>query len=387
MHVYSHSPTSERPGILAPMHLTLLGVQRKQMQAEDIWENGEFVQVLALRFDWMSPCCLHGFIHFLATDTRISAWTKCAQVSTTITTTTAEAGLCGKLPPSRVWDVAWRGNPSATDEYTWNFQTPWISSVGHIIVEPTDYFTLTKVMCGTDYQLKHYGSDGYLKTTFPKGKVKSNSDVVFYLYRDWYATVITKEKHKMGDTATFSNLQFNRSASFLRDACMQEGCTTTGSAGVGAGHACIFPFIYEGITHHSCGGSGWCATETDEIGRFIGGKWGRCSSRCFQPICEQTTQVGCLGDAVDDCKPFKASCVNGSCVCNSGYCAASSIRNGVMCEAISVHTTATAEQRKPIVTTILLTLAAAAAILGGRASLAVCLKRRQNSISLVSPLL
>mmetsp|Transcript_27297 Transcript_27297/g.51569 ORF Transcript_27297/g.51569 Transcript_27297/m.51569 type:complete len:94 (-) Transcript_27297:447-728(-) len=49
MHVYSHSPTSERPGILAPMHLTLLGVQRKQMQAEDIWENGEFVQVLALR--------------------------------------------------------------------------------------------------------------------------------------------------------------------------------------------------------------------------------------------------------------------------------------------------------------------------------------------------
>merc|ERR1712228_720454 len=59
-----------------------------------------------------------------------------------------------------------------------------------------------------------------------------------------------------------------------------ENCKTIGSAGVGAGHPCVFPFTYRGTTYNTCTKDGhddlWCATQTLS-GDYVVGMWGDCS--------------------------------------------------------------------------------------------------------------
>ena len=54
---------------------------------------------------------------------------------------------------------------------------------------------------------------------------------------------------------------------------------------------CIFPFIYKGLTHHTCTGHGvkhwiedkyWCATEVNSLTdpQYVSGKWGNCHDSC-----------------------------------------------------------------------------------------------------------
>jgi hypothetical protein len=56
-------------------------------------------------------------------------------------------------------------------------------------------------------------------------------------------------------------------------------CTTDGSAGVGAGHKCVFPFKYKDRTFRHCTSfdhdTFWCATRVDNGGNYEG-RWGRC---------------------------------------------------------------------------------------------------------------
>jgi len=49
---------------------------------------------------------------------------------------------------------------------------------------------------------------------------------------------------------------------------------------------CVFPFRYEGKLHTECTTAGtkvhrwWCATDVDDEGNFIDGKWGTCDATC-----------------------------------------------------------------------------------------------------------
>jgi len=51
---------------------------------------------------------------------------------------------------------------------------------------------------------------------------------------------------------------------------------------------CIFPFNYKGKTYAKCttdgttNGKAWCATEIDDSGTVIEGKWGDCDDSCFE---------------------------------------------------------------------------------------------------------
>jgi len=63
--------------------------------------------------------------------------------------------------------------------------------------------------------------------------------------------------------------------------CEAANCVTTGSAGVGPGHPCVFPFTYGGVAYDACttsnhGGTAWCSTRTDSSGTHIYGQWGDC---------------------------------------------------------------------------------------------------------------
>lgn len=73
--------------------------------------------------------------------------------------------------------------------------------------------------------------------------------------------------------------------------CGEGLCSTVGSAGVGAGHPCVFPFTHKGETHQKCTTKGhtaaWCSTKTLENGEHVLGEWGNC-------WCKR-------GDALPDC--------------------------------------------------------------------------------------
>jgi len=57
-------------------------------------------------------------------------------------------------------------------------------------------------------------------------------------------------------------------------------CSTVGTAGVGAGHPCVFPFTHQGRRHEKCTTAdhtgSWCSTETLDNGEHILGEWGNC---------------------------------------------------------------------------------------------------------------
>ena len=65
-------------------------------------------------------------------------------------------------------------------------------------------------------------------------------------------------------------------------------------AGESPGMKCIFPFVYEGVTHNACTKHGiehteyepWCSTNVDKFGGHVsgGGHWGDCGQECsFEP--------------------------------------------------------------------------------------------------------
>jgi len=70
------------------------------------------------------------------------------------------------------------------------------------------------------------------------------------------------------------------------ESSMEWNVCTVGDEGVGAGAACIFPFMYKGETYNSCttvdSDAPWCATEVDVYGNYIEqtSKWGYCGSLC-----------------------------------------------------------------------------------------------------------
>ena len=62
------------------------------------------------------------------------------------------------------------------------------------------------------------------------------------------------------------------------------GCSTVHDT-KDSNKTCIFPFNWNGTSHHSCNldedKGYWCSTEvTDETSGFIDDKWGICSSKC-----------------------------------------------------------------------------------------------------------
>lgn len=68
-----------------------------------------------------------------------------------------------------------------------------------------------------------------------------------------------------------------------------------------------------------------------------------------ESICHRITQVGCLGSYGNDCAPLHAECVNSTCICDPGYCAANVIQDGEIC---SFRSTATTTQNFHILTVI-----------------------------------
>ena len=53
---------------------------------------------------------------------------------------------------------------------------------------------------------------------------------------------------------------------------------------------CIFPFQFGGVKYGTCTSNGlsdgtyWCPTSVDKSGRYVDGKWGKCSSNCPMPM-------------------------------------------------------------------------------------------------------
>jgi len=71
-----------------------------------------------------------------------------------------------------------------------------------------------------------------------------------------------------------------------------SGCRTDRS-GPKHDRCCIFPFVYEGVTHSTCvevdGDKSWCSTKVDSDGGFIESEWGYCGDNCLFDIPIVTT--------------------------------------------------------------------------------------------------
>ena len=69
---------------------------------------------------------------------------------------------------------------------------------------------------------------------------------------------------------------------FFLPSPIPAACKTVGSKS----EPCIFPFKYGGQTFNRCTstdaqpGSVWCATEVDDKGEVIDGRWGNCDTGC-----------------------------------------------------------------------------------------------------------
>ena len=59
-------------------------------------------------------------------------------------------------------------------------------------------------------------------------------------------------------------------------------CRTKG--GKVSNELCVFPFIYKDVEFSTCTDTNhdaqWCATKTDEEGKFINDEWGNCDVGC-----------------------------------------------------------------------------------------------------------
>ncbi len=65
-------------------------------------------------------------------------------------------------------------------------------------------------------------------------------------------------------------------------------CVTIGNEGNGAGHACVFPFVYKGVSYTKCAtysGGQWCSLDT-----WYTSNWGKCD--CGVCSCESGEQTG-----------------------------------------------------------------------------------------------
>merc|ERR1719427_1986038 len=71
-----------------------------------------------------------------------------------------------------------------------------------------------------------------------------------------------------------------------------SGCRTD-SSGPKHDRCCVFPFVYEGVTHSTCvevdGNKSWCSTKVDVDGVFIESEWGYCGDNCLFDIPIVTT--------------------------------------------------------------------------------------------------
>eukprot|EP00747_Dinoflagellata_sp_TGD_P215261 gnl/TRDRNA2_/TRDRNA2_87982_c0_seq1.p1 gnl/TRDRNA2_/TRDRNA2_87982_c0~~gnl/TRDRNA2_/TRDRNA2_87982_c0_seq1.p1 ORF type:complete len:188 (+),score=20.17 gnl/TRDRNA2_/TRDRNA2_87982_c0_seq1:63-626(+) len=140
---------------------------------------------------------------------------------------------CDQIPIDRVFDVQWSGDVSAANESALSFDRPMnTDTLERLQVEDTDYFTLMH-KADDKYQLKHFGLGGALKFTFPEGMVKANTAVVFYIIDEWFATVITRSPHELGDSVEFSNLVTEPSQSQVETAlgasCLSTSYEASGS--------------------------------------------------------------------------------------------------------------------------------------------------------------
>jgi len=137
---------------------------------------------------------------------------------------------CHKIPANRVWDVQWSGSPSATAENFTSFRTPYTAGQ-RLQVEADDYFTLAGKP-DNKYQLQQLRANGTIKTTFAEGEVKANSEAAFYIVNGFYGTLITKEAHQYGDSASLSNLALRAPGALVQEAlgpsCLLEGGSTSG---------------------------------------------------------------------------------------------------------------------------------------------------------------
>merc|ERR1719233_2459629 len=75
-----------------------------------------------------------------------------------------------------------------------------------------------------------------------------------------------------------------------------SGCRTD-SSGPRHDRCCVFPFIYEGVTHSTCvevdGNKSWCSTKVNIDGVFIDSEWGYCGDDCVfaTPLYTSDNQV------------------------------------------------------------------------------------------------
>jgi len=147
-------------------------------------------------------------------------------------TEAVSSDTCHKIPANRVWDVQWSGDPSASTEYFSYFNTPYISSVGRLhVLYSEDYFTLRASNTSNKYLLRHHSMDGTIMSIFPEGEVKANSEVAFYVVDGFYGTLITKEAHQKGDSASVSNLREHAPKTLVQEAlfpsCLDSEATDT----------------------------------------------------------------------------------------------------------------------------------------------------------------
>jgi len=72
-------------------------------------------------------------------------------------------------------------------------------------------------------------------------------------------------------------------------------CNTVGKEGVGEGAHCVFPFRYRGVLYDSCTTTNndfaWCSTQISSRGEHVKDQWGKCASSC-QTTCLTTGTAG-----------------------------------------------------------------------------------------------
>ena len=75
--------------------------------------------------------------------------------------------------------------------------------------------------------------------------------------------------------------------------CSWSGATPSPCPVTVSGKSCKFPFMYLGIMHVTCQGTGWCATETDGSNSMV--EWDICDSSCYSSE-ENEYQINDEGD-------------------------------------------------------------------------------------------
>jgi len=123
-----------------------------------------------------------------------------------------ETFACGQIPATNVFGVQWSGVPFRTDQVCSSFQEPYDphTRTSLQVDLQNDYFELVVKESG-DYALQQFDRNGSLKFDLWGGEViLANADVVFYVIRNWFATIITRSSSYIyGSSANFTGLSSN----------------------------------------------------------------------------------------------------------------------------------------------------------------------------------